>query len=53
VAADYAYVFRYNRGGVEYGVAKSIASAGGDAAAKIWRRPRAKLHIQGPASRPS
>jgi hypothetical protein len=48
VAADYVYVFRYNREGVEYGVAKSIASAEGDVAAKIRRRPRAKLHIQDP-----
>lgn len=35
MAADYAYVFKYNRGGVEYGVAKTIASAEGDVAANI------------------
>jgi len=52
VAADYVYVFRYNRGGVEYGVAKTIASAEGDVAAKIWRRPRSKLHIQEPGKPP-
>ncbi len=52
MAADYVYTFKYNREGVEYGVAKSIASAEGDVAAKIWRRPRAKLHIQ-KAGKPS
>ena len=52
MAADYVYVFRYNREGVEYGVAKTIASADGDVAAKIWRRPRAKLHIQEPGKPP-
>jgi hypothetical protein len=46
VAADYVYIFKFNREGMEYNVAKSIASAEGDVAAKIWRRPRAKLHIQ-------
>jgi hypothetical protein len=46
VAADYVYIFKYNKEGVEYSVAKTIASAEGDVAAKIWRRPRAKLHIQ-------
>jgi hypothetical protein len=52
VASYYVYVFRYNRGGVEYGVAKTIASAEGDVAAKIRRRPRAKLHIQEPGKPP-
>ncbi len=52
VAANYVYAFRYNRTCVEYGVARSIASAEGDVAAKIWRRPRAKLHIQEPGKPP-
>jgi hypothetical protein len=35
VATDYVYIFKYNKEGVEYSVAKSIASAEGDVAAKI------------------
>jgi hypothetical protein len=45
-ATDYVYIFKYNREGVEYSVAKAMAAAEGDVAAKIWRRPKVKLHIQ-------
>lgn len=52
VATDYVYVFKYNRKGVGYNVVRSMAAAEGDVAAKIWRRPRVKLHIQEPEKPP-
>ena len=52
VAADYVYIFKYSREEVEYGIARAVAVAESDVAAKIWRRPRAKLHIQEPGKPP-
>ncbi|WP_167827646.1 hypothetical protein [Pyrobaculum islandicum] len=51
IASDYVYVFKYVRG-LDYSIARSMAAAEGDVAAKIWQRPRVKIHIQKPEKTP-
>jgi hypothetical protein len=52
ISSGYVYIFKYTRGRLEYSAARSMAAAEADVAARIWRRPRAKLHIQEPGRPP-